>query len=70
MLNSNRTGCDLGLEATTVWKQLARNNDNDEREEDEIWNQCLKWRSRILWFIVSNAAVKSRRRRAVEWQES
>ena len=33
MSNSNRTGCDFELEATTVWKRLVRNDDNDEREE-------------------------------------
>ena len=68
MPNSNRTGCDFELEATTVWKRLVRNDDNDERAEDEIPNQCFKWWSRILWSIVSNAAERSRRRRAVKWQ--
>ena len=63
-------GCNLELEATTVWKQLARNNDNDERADDEIPNQCFKRWSRILWSIVLNAAEKSRKRRAVEWPKS
>ena len=69
MPNSNRTGCDLDLEATTVWKQLVRNDDNDERAEEVIPNQYFKRWSRILWSIVSNAAERSRRR-AVEWPES
>ena len=70
MSNSNREGCDFELEATTVWKRLVRNDDNDEREDDVIPNQCFKRWSRILWSIVSNAAKRSRRRRAVEWPES
>ena len=67
---SKKTGCYLELEATTFWKWLVRNNDNDERAEDEIPNQCFKRWSRILWSIVLNAAEWSRRRRAVEWPES
>ena len=69
MLNSNRTG-DFELEAKTVWKRLVRNNDNDKRTEDVIPNQRFKRWSRILWSIVSNAAERSRRRRAVEGPES
>ena len=56
MPKSNRIGYDFELEATTVWKRLVRNYDNDERAEDVIPNQCFKQRSRILWLIVSNAA--------------
>ena len=65
MPNSNRTGCDLELEAITIWKKLARNDDNDKRAEDEMPNQCFKQWSRILWSIVLNAAERSRKRR--EW---
>ena len=38
MPNSNGTGCDLELEAATVEKRLARNNNNDERAEGVIPN--------------------------------
>ena len=69
MSNSNRTGCDFELEATTVWKRLVRNDDNDEREE-VIPNKCFKQWNRILWSIVLNAAEKLRRRRTVERPES
>ena len=58
MPNSNRTGCDFKLEATTVWKWLERNDDNDERAGDVILNQCFKRWSRILWSIVSNVAER------------
>ena len=53
MPNSNRTGSDLEFKATTVWKRLVRKDDNDERIEDEIPNQCFKRWSRILWSIYS-----------------
>ena len=69
MPNSNRIGCDFELEATTVWKQLVRNDANDERAQEVILNQCFKRWSRILWSIVLNPA-KRLRRRAVEWPES
>ena len=69
MPNSYRTGCDFELDATTVWKRLVRNDDNDERAEDVIMNQCFKRWSRILWSLVSNAAERSIRR-VVEWPES
>ena len=42
VLNSIRTGCDLESEATAVRKQLARNDDKDERADGEISNQCFK----------------------------
>ena len=70
MPNSNRTSCDFELEATTVWKRLVRNDDNDEKAEDLIPNQCFKRWSRILRSIASNAVERSRRGRAVEWPES
>ena len=70
MQNSNRSGCDFELEATTVWKRLVENEDNDERAEDVIPNQRFKQWSRKLWTIVSNAAKISKRRRSVEWSES
>ena len=63
--DSNRTGCNLELEATTVWKRFAKNKENNKRAEDEMPNWCCKWRSRILWSIVLNAAERSRRK-AVE----
>ena len=69
MLNSNRTSSDFELEVTTVWKRLVRNDDdNNERAEDVISNQCFKRWSRILWSVVSNAAERLRRR-AKEWPE-
>ncbi len=46
MSNSKRKGYDLELEDITVWNRLARNNDNDERAEDVIPNQCFKKWSR------------------------
>ena len=67
--NSKRTGCVLELEATTVWKQLARNDDNDERAQDKIRNQCFQQWSRILWLIVPHK-VKDREETAMEWPES
>ena len=70
MPNSKRTGRDFELEATIVWKRLVRNDDNDERAEDVMPSQCFKWWNRILWSIVSNAADRSRRKRAVVWPES
>ena len=48
MPNSNKTGYDFELEATTIRIQLVRNDDNDERAEDVIPNQCFKRLSRIL----------------------
>ena len=65
MSNSNKTGCDFELEATTVWKWLVRNDDNDERAQYVIPNQYFKRWSRILWSTVSNTTERSRRRR--EW---
>ena len=41
MPNSNRTDCDYELEATTVLKALVRNDDNDERADEVIPNQCF-----------------------------
>ena len=63
--NFNRTGCDLELEATTVWKRLARNDDNNERVKYEIPNQYFKRWSRIEWSIVSNVA--DRREGEKQW---
>ena len=48
MPNSNRTDCDLELEASIVWKRLARNDDNDERADDVIPNQSFQQWGRIL----------------------
>ena len=70
MPNFNRKGCDFELEATVVWKKLVRNDDNNERAEEVIPNQCFKRWSKILWSIVSNATERSKRRRVVEWPQS
>ena len=70
MPNSNRPSCDFDVKATTVWKRLVRNDDNDEKAEDVLPNQYFRRWSRILCSIVSNAAERSRRRRAMERPES